>query len=55
MFAAGRKSDNNTFDGVVMGNVALGLGSNVGFEESADNIGISNQTGLGIYGFNDGA
>ena len=54
MVGAGRKSSNNTFEGVLMGNVALGTESNIGFEDG-NNIGVSNQTGLGIYGFHDGA
>jgi hypothetical protein len=53
MFAAGRKATNNTFEGVVMGDVALGTSSNIGFENGS-NIGLSNQTGLGLYGFQDG-
>ena len=54
MVGAGRKTSNNTFEGVVMGNVALGTSSSIGFE-NGDEIGLSNQTGLGIYGFHDGA
>jgi hypothetical protein len=40
MIGAGRKTANNTFEGVLMGNLAGGAGI---------------KTGLGIYGFNDGA
>ena len=39
MFGAGQKSTNNTFEGVLMGNVAKGAGLN---------------SNIGIYGFNDG-
>ena len=63
MIGAGRKSDNNTFEGVLMGNIGLGTGGGVGFENAhtnpdsldSDNLGYANQSGLGIYGFNDGA
>ena len=40
MLGAGRKNSNNTFDGVLMGNIA----ETAGFKE-----------GFGLYGFNDGA
>lgn len=53
MVGAGRKSANNTFEGVLMGDVALGSGSNIGFE-NGKNIGLANQTGIGLYGFQDG-
>ena len=63
MIGAGRKSDNNTFEGVLMGNIGLGTGGGVGFENAhtnpdsldSDNLGYANQSGLGLYGFNDGA
>jgi hypothetical protein len=62
MIGAGRKSENNTFEGVLMGNIALGTGGGVGFENahsatdlSDKNLGYSNQSGLGLYGFHDGA
>ena len=51
MVGAGRKTDNNTFEGVLMGEVAL----KAGVDTNADNIGLKNHSGLGIYGFNDGA
>ncbi len=54
MIGAGRKSSNNTFEGVLMGDVAIGTNSNIGFEKKND-VGFSNMTGLGIYGFHDGA
>ena len=54
MVGAGRKNDDNQFEGVLMGDVGLGSGAGVGFENGA-NIGLSNQTGLGIYGFHEGA
>ena len=41
MVGAGRKTINNTFEGVLMGDVGAAAGDN--------------KTGLGIYGFNDGA
>lgn len=63
MIGAGRKSDNNTFEGVLMGNIGLGTGGGVGFENAhtnpdsldSDNLGYANQSGLGLYGFNNGA
>jgi hypothetical protein len=62
MIGAGRKSKNNTFEGVLMGNIALGTGSDIGLENASStgfldqtNLGYSNQTGLGLYGFHDGA
>ena len=45
MVGAGRKTVNNTFEGVLMGNV----GAAAGIETPP------HKTGLGIYGFNDGA
>ena len=54
MIGAGRKSNNNTFEGVLMGDIGVGTGGQIGFEKQ-NNIGLGNQTGLGIYGFNDGA
>ncbi len=41
MLGAGRKTSQNTFEGVLMGNVGAGAGID--------------KAGLGIYGFNDGA
>ena len=56
MIGAGRKSSNNTFEGVLMGDVATNAGLGSGFDESGGaSIGTSNHRGLGIYGFNDGA
>ena len=54
MIGAGRKTDHNTFEGVLMGNIAVGTNSDIGFEKNAD-IGYANHTGLGLYGFHDGA
>ena len=54
MIGAGRKTDHNTFEGVLMGNIAVGTNSDIGFEKNTD-IGYSNHTGLGLYGFHDGA
>ena len=51
MIGAGRKTDSNTFEGVLMGEVAL----KAGVDTNASNIGLKNHSGLGIYGFNDGA
>ena len=62
MIGAGRKSKNNTFEGVLMGNIALGTESDIGFENASApgfldqaNVGYSNQSGLGLYGFHDGS
>ena len=62
MIGAGRKSKNNTFEGVLMGNIALGTESDIGFENvytddtlNSTNLGYANHTGLGLYGFHDGA
>ena len=62
MIGAGRKSKNNTFEGVLMGNIALGTESDIGFENASapgfldqTNAGYSNQSGLGLYGFHDGS
>ena len=54
MIGAGRKTIQNTFEGVLMGDVAVGTNSDTGFEQSNE-IGIANHTGLGIYGFHDGS
>ena len=54
MIGAGRKTIENTFEGVLMGDVAVGSDADVGSQQAND-IGLSNHTGLGIYGFNDGA
>lgn len=45
LVGAGRKTRNNTFEGVLMGDV----------EGSAGIVNANNKSGLGIYGFNDGA
>jgi hypothetical protein len=42
MFAAGRKNEHNAFEGVVMGDV----GGVVGGDDA---------TGIGLYGYHDGA
>jgi hypothetical protein len=53
MIGAGRKNaKNNTFDGVLMGNVELE--SNISPADNP-NLGLDNKSGIGIYGFNDGA
>jgi len=44
MVGAGRKTENNTFQGVLMGDI----GGNAGIDLDA-------KTGYGVYGFNDGA
>ncbi len=44
MLGAGIKTENNTFEGVLMGDIAGG-----------GNFSPDNETGIGIYGFNDGA
>lgn len=44
MIGAGKKNDNNTFDGVLMGDIEAGA-----------NFDTDNASGLGLYGFNDGA
>lgn len=54
MIGAGRKTIQNTFEGVLMGDVAVGSESDVGSQQATD-IGLANHTGLGIYGFHDGA
>lgn len=51
MIGAGKKTANNTFEGVLMGDVAEGTVGDIGFYT---NPGIGNQTGVGIYGFHDG-
>ena len=53
MIGAGRKTIENTFEGVLMGDVAIGSKSDIGFEQSKE-IGIANHTGLGLYGFHGG-
>jgi hypothetical protein len=50
MIGAGRKTENNTFEGVLMGDVQKAEGDQDNKEFNYDN-----KTGLGIYGFNDGA
>jgi hypothetical protein len=45
MMGAGQKTTNNTFEGVLMGDI----------REGAEIFDYNNKTGLGIYGFNDGA
>lgn len=44
MVGAGRKTANNTFEGVLMGDIAGSAGMD-----------LDNKTGLGLYGFHDGA
>lgn len=44
MVGAGKKNENNTFDGVLMGDIEQGA-----------NFDTNNASGLGIYGFNNGA
>ena len=45
MIGAGRKTRQNTFEGVLMGDI----------EGSAGIVNAGNKSGLGLYGFNDGA
>ena len=45
LMGAGKKTSHNTFEGVLMGAV----------EENADIIDPNSSTGMGLYGFNDGA
>jgi hypothetical protein len=52
MFGAGKKTSNNTFEGVLMGNVASAAGGD--FYTGA-NFGSARGNGIGIYGFNNGA
>lgn len=57
MVGAGRKTMNNTFEGVLMGDLEHGAGftaDQLGFQ-NGNNVGENPQTGLGIYGFHDGA
>ena len=42
MIGAGRKTANNTFEGILLGNVG-------------GQVGTDNATGIGLYGYNDGA
>ena len=51
MVGAGKKEGDNTFSGVLMGNVALG--AEMSFGDGSD-IGLKNHDGLGIYGFHHG-
>jgi len=44
MIGAGIKTANNTFEGVLMGDIERGA-----------NFDTDNQSGIGLYGFNDGA
>jgi hypothetical protein len=44
MVGAGRKTTNNTFEGVLMGDIGEGAGLKEG-----------NKSGIGLYGFHDGA
>ena len=45
MLGAGRKTSNNTFEGVLLGDIEGGAGLDLS----------ENKTGLGLYGFNDGS
>jgi hypothetical protein len=47
MVGAGKKENDNSFSGVLMGDV--GVGANVDLDE------LGNFSGLGLYGFNHGA
>jgi hypothetical protein len=44
MIGAGGKTTNNTFQGVLMGDIAAGAGFD-----------LNNKSGYGLYGFNDGS
>ena len=48
MLGAGRKTESNTFEGVLMGAVDYGLGNNMDLTNTS-------AEGTGIFGFNDGA
>lgn len=50
MIGAGRKTENNTFEGVLMGDIQKSEG-----DDGQDEFDYNNKQGLGIYGFNDGA
>jgi hypothetical protein len=60
MIAAGKKDEivedeeviDNVFSGVLMGDVSLGAQTGFG---DGEQIGLSNHSGLGIYGFHYGA
>lgn len=50
MLGAGRKNEDNTFDGVLMGEIEL----NTGVPIMKDNLGEGRHSGLGLYGFHEG-
>jgi hypothetical protein len=50
MLGAGRKNEDNTFDGVLMGEIEL----NTGIPIMKDNLGEGRHSGLGLYGFHKG-
>jgi hypothetical protein len=50
MLGAGRKTENNTFEGVLMGDVVVGADM-----DTYHTTARGNASGIGLYGFNDGA
>jgi hypothetical protein len=48
MVGAGRKTPNNTFEGVLMGDIQKA-------DDDDEDFDYYNKQGLGLYGFNDGA
>jgi hypothetical protein len=48
MIGAGRKTENNTFEGVLMGDIQKA-------DDDDEDFDYYNKQGLGLYGFNDGA
>ena len=49
MLGAGRKTENNTFEGVLMGDVVVGADM-----DTYHTTARGNASGIGLYGFNDG-
>ena len=50
MMGAGRKTENNTFEGILMGDLSVAENEN-----GANEFNYDNKKGIGLYGFNDGA
>jgi hypothetical protein len=56
MVGAGRKNVDNTFSGVLMGDIEGGAEMDLGDANQIDNTKlITNKSGLGLYGFHEGA
>ena len=53
MLGAGRKTENNTLEGVLMGDIGVGAGLDV--DVGPVKALTKNKSGIGIYGFHDGA